>query len=131
VPEGLKADLRSPSNAGILSTFDGTPRKAPASRLAAAPDRRINHNSPSGSFGGDLEDEEAAPVDFDRLSRDQISKRIAARFHGHGLAQLVGEISKVEGFVTLVSLADPDGGVDSVAGQRSMSFDGSKFGCAG
>jgi restriction system protein len=63
-------------------------------------------------------------VDFDRLSRDQISKRIAARFHGHGLAQLVGEILRAEGFVTSVSPAGPDGGVDILAGQGSMSFDG-------
>jgi len=58
------------------------------------------------------EGEEAAPVDFDRLSRDQIGIRIAARFQGHELAQLVGEILRAEGFVTLVSPAGPDGGVD-------------------
>jgi len=73
------------------------------------------------------EGEEAAPVDFDRLSRDQISKRIAARFQGHGLAQLVGEILRAEGFVTAVSPAGPDGGVDILAGQRSMGFDGAKL----
>jgi restriction system protein len=78
-------------------------------------------------FCCDLEDEEAAPVAFDRLSRDQIKQRIAARLHGHGLAQLVGEILKAEGFVTLVSPAGPDGGVDILAGPGSMSFDGSKF----
>jgi restriction system protein len=70
------------------------------------------------------EGDEAAPVDFDRLSRDQISKRIAARFHGHELAQLVGEILRAEGFVTSVSPAGPDGGVDILAGQGSMGFDG-------
>jgi len=68
------------------------------------------------------EGDEAAPVDFDRLSRDQISKRIAARFHGHDLAQLVGEILRAEGFVTSVSPAGPDGGVDILAGQGSMGF---------
>ena len=70
------------------------------------------------------EGDEAAPVDFDRLSRDQISKRIGARFHGHELAQLVGEILRAEGFVTSVSPAGPDGGVDILAGQGSMGFDG-------
>jgi restriction system protein len=70
------------------------------------------------------EGDEAAPVDFDRLSRDQISKRIAARFHSHELAQLVGEILRAEGFVTSVSPAGPDGGVDILAGQGSMGFDG-------
>ena len=70
------------------------------------------------------EGDEAAPVDFDRLSRDQISKRIAARFHGHELAQLVGEILRAEGFVTNISPPGPDGGVDILAGQGSMGFDG-------
>lgn len=70
------------------------------------------------------EGNEAAPVDFDRLSRDQISKRIGARFHGHELAQLVGDILRAEGFVTSVSPAGPDGGVDILAGQGSMGFDG-------
>jgi restriction system protein len=70
------------------------------------------------------EGDEAAPVDFDCLSRDQISKRIAARFQRHDLAQLVGEILRAEGFVTSVSPAGPDGGVDILAGQGSMGFDG-------
>jgi hypothetical protein len=70
------------------------------------------------------EGDQAAPVDFDRLSRDQISKRIGARFHGHELAQLVGEILHAEGFVTSVSPAGPDVGVDILAGQGSMGFDG-------
>jgi restriction system protein len=69
------------------------------------------------------EGDEAAPVDFDRLSRDQISKRIGARFHGHDLARLVGEILRADGFVTSVSPAGPDGGVDILAGQGSMGFD--------
>ncbi|HEV8650999.1 MAG TPA: restriction endonuclease [Actinomycetes bacterium] len=70
------------------------------------------------------ESKEAVPVDFDRLSRDHIGKRIAARFRGHELAQLVGEILRAEGFVTLVSPAGPDGGVDTLAGQGSMGLDG-------
>ena len=69
------------------------------------------------------EGDEAAPVDFGRLSRDQISKRIAERFHGHDLARLVGEILRADGFVASVSPAGPDGGVDILAGQGSMGFD--------
>jgi restriction system protein len=37
---------------------------------------------------------------------------------------LVGEILRAEGFVTNVSPAGPDGGVDILAGQGSMGFDG-------
>jgi restriction system protein len=83
-----------------------------------APERGTKVQVPSD------EGQEAAPVDLDRLSRDQISKRIAARFHGHELAQLVGDILRAEGFVTNVSPAGPDGGVDILAGQGSMGFDG-------
>jgi restriction system protein len=43
---------------------------------------------------------------------------------GHELAQLVGDILRAEGFVTTVSPAGPDGGVDILAGQGSMGFDG-------
>jgi restriction system protein len=70
------------------------------------------------------EDDEDATVDFGRLSRDQISKRIAERFQGHDLARLVGEILRAEGFVADVSPPGPDGGVDILAGQGSMGFDG-------
>jgi Restriction endonuclease len=49
------------------------------------------------------------------------------RFHGHAPAQLVGEILQAEGFFTQVSPAGPDGGVDILAGQGSMGFDGSRL----
>jgi restriction system protein len=80
--------------------------------------------APTATQGTPTDEDQEAPVDLDRLSRDQISKRIAARFHGHELAQLVGNILRAEGFVTNVSPAGPDGGVDILAGQGSMGFDG-------
>jgi restriction system protein len=92
----------------IEALLAGRPTKAPTATPGAPSD----------------EGEEAAPVDLDRLSRDQISKRIVARFQGHELAQLVGDILRAEGFVTTVSPAGPDGGVDILAGQGSMGFDG-------
>jgi restriction system protein len=80
--------------------------------------------APTATPGTPSDEGQEAPVDLDRLSRDQISKRIAARFQGHELAQLVGDILRAEGFVTTVSPAGPDGGVDILAGQGSMGFDG-------
>jgi restriction system protein len=92
----------------IEALLAGKPSAEPAARIEVPSD----------------EGEEAAPVDLDRLSRDQISKRIAARFQGHDLAQLVGELLRAEGFVINVSPAGPDGGVDILAGQGNMGFDG-------
>ena len=80
--------------------------------------------TPTAAPGTPSDEGQEAPVDLDRLSRDQIGKRIAARFQGHELAQLVGDILRAEGFVTNVSPAGPDGGVDILAGQGSMGFDG-------
>jgi restriction system protein len=80
--------------------------------------------APTAAPGTPSDEGQDTPVDLDRLSRDQISKRIAARFQGHELAQLVGDILRAEGFVATVSPAGPDGGVDILAGQGSMGFDG-------
>lgn len=65
-----------------------------------------------------------AAVDLAEIGRDQIRRRLAERFKGHELARLVGELLKAEGFVCEVSPAGPDGGVDVLAGQGGMGFDG-------
>ena len=73
-----------------------------------------------------IEPEEVADaaVDLAEIGRDQIRRRLAERFKGHELARLVGELLKAEGFVCDVSPAGPDGGVDVLAGQGGMGFDG-------
>jgi restriction system protein len=65
-----------------------------------------------------------ATVDLAEIGRDQIRRRLAERFKGHELARLVGELLKAEGFVCDVSPPGPDGGVDVLAGQGGMGFDG-------
>jgi restriction system protein len=69
-------------------------------------------------------DDVAIPVDLGELSRDQIRQRLADRFHGHDLARLIGELLRAEGFIADVSPAGPDGGVDILAGEGGMGFDG-------
>jgi restriction system protein len=73
-----------------------------------------------------IEPEETADatVDLNEIGRDQIRRRLAERFKGHELARMVGELLKAEGFVCDVSPAGPDGGVDILAGQGGMGFDG-------
>jgi restriction system protein len=65
-----------------------------------------------------------ATVDLAEIGRQQIRRWLAERFKEHGLARLVGELLKAEGFVCEVSPPGPDGGVDILAGQGRMGFDG-------
>ena len=74
------------------------------------------------------EDEELVEnFDVEQFSRDQIRKIIEQKFSGHGLAMLVGEILKAEGFTVLVSPAGPDGGVDVLAGSGVTGFEEPKI----
>ena len=66
-----------------------------------------------------------ATVDLGEIGRDQIRRRLAERFKRHELARLIGELLKAEGFVCDISPPGPDGGVDILAGQGGMGFDGS------
>jgi restriction system protein len=94
--------------------------------LLAAPPAVVE--SGTGSFGATTaiapEDATDRAVDLGEAGRDQIRKRLAQRFKGHDLARLVGALLKAEGFVCDVSPAGPDGGVDVLAGEGGMGFDG-------
>ena len=70
------------------------------------------------------ETDAGVPVDLGELARDQIRQRLAERFPGHDFARLIGQILEADGFVTDVSPAGPDGGVDILAGEGGMGFDG-------
>ncbi len=63
-------------------------------------------------------------ADLFDLSRDQIRRRIGARFSGHELPRLIGAVLEAEGMYVHVSPAGPDGGVDILAGEGEMGFDG-------
>jgi restriction system protein len=63
-------------------------------------------------------------VDLFDLSRDQVRRRVGARFSDHELARLVGAVLEAEGMYVHVSPAGPDGGVDILAGEGDMGFDG-------
>jgi restriction system protein len=63
-------------------------------------------------------------VDLVELSRDQIRRRLSSRFHGHELARLIGALLEADGLFVHVSPAGPDGGVDILAGEGGMGFDG-------
>jgi restriction system protein len=73
------------------------------------------------------EDEIDEVFDIEQFGRDQIRKIIEQKFAGHGLAQLVGEILKAEGYTILVSPVGPDSGVDVLAGSGKTGFDNPKI----
>ncbi|HEY2518655.1 MAG TPA: restriction endonuclease [Streptosporangiaceae bacterium] len=63
-------------------------------------------------------------IDLNEVGRDQIRRRIAEQFKGHDLARLIGALLRAEGFSCDVSPPGPDGGVDILAGQGALGFDG-------
>lgn len=72
--------------------------------------------------GGIPEDDDSAPVDLERLARDQIAKIIEQKFKGHGLARLVAAVLRAQGYVTYVSPEGPDKGVDILAAPAPLGF---------
>jgi restriction system protein len=73
---------------------------------------------------GEDEDEDSVEIpDLEQNAQDQIRDEIGEKFTGHGLARLVSEILKAQGYMTKLSAPGPDGGVDIIAGQGVMGFD--------
>ena len=67
-------------------------------------------------------EELTSAVELEDLAQDGIAQRIAARFEGHGLAQLVDAVLRAEGYITYLSPEGPDGGVDILAGSGPLGF---------
>lgn len=61
-------------------------------------------------------------IDLEQFARDEIAKRIAAKFKGHGMARLVEGILKAQGFTTYRSPEGPDRGVDILAAAGPLGF---------
>lgn len=68
-------------------------------------------------------DEATSSIDVQRYAADQISARIAERFTGHGLAQLVEAIFVARGMITWRSPEGPDGGIDVLVGSGPLGMD--------
>lgn len=68
------------------------------------------------------DDEVDEMLDIEQTARDQITRRILAKFKGHGLAELVGAILRAQGFKTYLSPPGPDGGVDILAAPGTFGF---------
>jgi len=66
-------------------------------------------------------------VDLAQLARDQIERRIAAVFTGHGFTELIAAILRAQGYQTRVSPPGTDRGIDIVAGQGALGFGGPRL----
>lgn len=76
----------------------------------------------------DIADDESTSVpDVEQLATDQILSELEARFKGHELARLVEAILQAQGYLTTLSPAGPDGGVDVLAGRGPLGLDGPKI----
>ncbi|MEO6248008.1 MAG: restriction endonuclease [Sphingomicrobium sp.] len=60
-------------------------------------------------------------------ARDQIERYIAAHFAGHAFTQLIAAILRAQGYQARVTPPGADKGVDIVAGQGALGFDGPRL----
>lgn len=67
-------------------------------------------------------DESGLEIDLEQQARDQITRHIIAKFKGHGLARLVGEILKAQGYTIHQPPEGPDRGIDLLAAPGPLGF---------
>jgi restriction system protein len=87
------------------------------------PGARSTVVSPSAEDDGEDPVTSAASFDLERVARDAITQSVIARFAGHRLARLTGEILTAQGFTCSVSPPGPDRGVDVYAGRGALGLD--------
>lgn len=66
-------------------------------------------------------------ADLEQRSTTLIRERIAQRFKGHHLAELVAALLETQGYRARVSPPGIDGGVDILAGRGPLGFDGPRL----
>ncbi len=81
---------------------------------------KLSKSTPVGTVDAT---ELVATPDIEEQSRDLIRERIAQRFKGHGLANLIAAILEAQGYRARVSPPGVDGGVDIMAGTGPLGFD--------
>ena len=86
------------------------------------PGYTLTYKTPKKPQVGEDEDTTEIP-NLSQLAHDQIVAHIQSRYSGHALALLVGAVLEADGWVTKVSPAGADGGVDILAGRGSLGLD--------
>ena len=67
-------------------------------------------------------EEEDYQKDIGDIANQQIISLIKSEFAGHGLANLVAELMRIEGYTTKLSSPGPDGGVDILAAGGTLGL---------
>lgn len=78
-----------------------------------------NQTAPSPLVATDV----SAMPDIELQSQDLIRERIARRFKGHKLSDLIGAVMEAQGYLTKVSPPGTDGGIDIMCGSGPLGFD--------
>jgi restriction system protein len=107
--------------------------EAPQRFLAAA--KKGNDPGPSlsapaakgTSLEGEIIEAVDASINLADAARDQIERYISAHFAGHAFTQLIAAILRAQGYQARVSPPGADKGVDIVAGQGALGFDGPRL----
>lgn len=75
----------------------------------------------------DAPEADLSGIDLAQIARDQIERRIAAVFTGHGFTELIAAILRAQGYQVRVSPPGSDRGIDIVAGQGALGFGGPRL----
>ena len=100
---------RNDAHLRVAAVFAGKPDPGPSAKKKVT--------------GGHTPDPSAEEPDLVQLAHDQIVARIQTRFAGHALARLVNAVLQADGWVTKLSPAGPDGGVDILGGRGPLGLD--------
>lgn len=116
---------------GATQTVCEISRNEAAARFAALAGNGIDPgpSAPAAKISVDGEGIEAgdSATDLAEVARDHIERYIAANFAGHAFTQLIAAILRAQGYQTRVSPPGSDRGVDIVAGQGALGFDGPRL----
>jgi restriction system protein len=108
---------------GAFITVGRVQRERAEERILAASARQSPPAPSSATDGAEVATANEEPLDGAAVAREQIRQFISARFAGHDLARLVGDILKGHGFITMLSPPGADQGVDILAGRGPIGLD--------
>ena len=86
-----------------------------------------SHGQPAPELVIEEVEEVEQSIDIVQTSTDQILTQIQENFRKHRMATLVEAILQAQGYFTMKMPPGPDGGVDILAGEGNLGFDGMKM----
>lgn len=128
--DSIKQDLLF--SLGASQTICEISRNEAAERFAALVELGrdpgpLSGPGPVGPNNSAQQDTAESEPDFAISARDQIERHIAANFAGHAFTELIAAILRAQGYQTRVSPPGADRGVDIVAGQGALGFEGPRL----